>query len=365
MQRTVANLRAVDTGFQREHVLLASFHFDLSLNGLKRLTRIAGPLGERLNGLPSVQASGFSTFGGLSNGEQTNRIALPGQAAETGEEVRVNSVSPGYFETYGIPLLLGRTFNKGDTANSPRVAIINQRAARLLFPNQNPLGKTLSMGEKYDPAQAEEIVGVVKDAKWRNLREIPSPTVYGPLSQSPDPALFVAIHTQSSPAALMGSLRSLCREVDPQLTIDQMTTLEENINNNMRAEQMLARLSTVLGFLALVLISMGIYGIISYSVERRWREIGLRMALGAEAGRIRVMILREAGLVTAAGILVGLPLAIAAATLAETFFFGVTASDPWSLGATVLTLWLLSLGSAWIPARRACRLNPVTALRWE
>ncbi len=365
MLRTVANLYSVDPGFRPDNVLLVRFAFEPSRAGLEHLSRIAVPLGERVRGLPGIVAAGFSTFGGLSNSYQTTSVALPSGTPGTFQDVRMNLVSPGYFEAYGIELLKGRSFRDSDTADSQGVVVVNDSAARRFFPGQDPAGKRIVLDARHDTAPSMEVIGVVRNAKWRNLRETTSPTVYVSLGQVKNPALFLAVRTQDKPLALAGALRTLVHDTDPQLGIDLITTLEDEVQASMRTELLLTRLSGTFGFLALVLVSTGIYGVISYGVTRRTREFGIRMALGADTRRIRSTVLREVAAITGAGIAVGLPAAIAAGSLTEKILFGVNARDPIALGATVVLLLVAAFCAGWIPARRASSTDPMTALRWE
>jgi predicted permease len=305
MLRTVANLRSVDAGFSPARVLLVRFAFEPSMEGFEHLSRIAVPLGERLRGLPGIEAAGFSTFGGLSNSYQTTSVSLMAGSAEPYQDIRMNLVSPGYFEAYGIELLQGRSFRDSDTADSQKSVIVNLAAARRLFPGENPLGKRVCLDAQYDPSRSLEIIGVARDAKWRNLREAMLPTVYVSLNQVKNPALFLAIRTRGDSTSLAGTLRALVRETDPQLGIERITTLEDDVAGSMRTELMLAKLTGAFGLLALILVSTGIYGIISYSVSRRTREFGIRMALGADPWRIRSMILREVAVIACTGLLAG------------------------------------------------------------
>jgi putative ABC transport system permease protein len=363
--QTVNHLKSVDSGYQSDHVLVANFSLDYNMDGFKRLMRIAGPLGEKTHGLPGIISAGISSHAGLEHSIQTNRASSSNQTGENSIETRLNYFTPGYFEACGIRLLQGRTYLDQDVGPSPRVVILDQSAARLLFHNQNPLGKFLSFETRFDPADSLEVVGVVKDTKWSNLREISHPTVYPLLSPNSGLALYWTLRTAIPPAVLIKSLRQLCREVDPMLDIDRLTTLDANINNSLRTELTLSRLNLVFGFLAFVLVATGIYGIISYSVEKRRRELGIRLALGAAPRFIRAMVLRETAELAAIGVLTGLPLAFLAARAAEKLFFGVKAWDPLSCGCTLIIVCILTVGSAWIPARRACRLDPMTALRCE
>ncbi len=365
MLRTVANLRSVDPGFRPDNVLLVRFTFEPSRAGLEHLSRIAVPLGERLRGLPGTLAAGFSTYGGLSNSYQTTSVTLPSGTPEPFQDVRMNLVSPGYFEAYGIELLKGRSFRDSDTADSQSVVVVNDSAARRFFPGQDPIGERIALDARYHAARAMEVIGIVRDAKWRNLRESMLPTVYVSLCQVKNPALFLAVRTQDKPLALAAALRTLLRESDPRLGIDLITTLEDEVQESMRTELMLTRLSGTFGLLALVLVSTGIYGVISYGVTRRTREFGIRMALGADTRRIRSMVLREVAVITCAGIAAGLPAAIAAGGLIEKILFGVKARDPIALGATIALLLVAAFFAAWIPARRASATEPMTALRWE
>jgi predicted permease len=289
------------------------------------------------------------------------------QAEDTpeGRAAWANHVTPEYFDTLGIRLLRGRVFTDQDVATSVKVAVVNETMARFWVGNRDPLGQTLSF--RGDPDDIITIVGVVEDTHQMNLRESPPRTVYTPLAQTtPTPSqLMIEIRTEHEPAALAASAREAVRAVSKDVVIRYVRTIEEQINASLVRERLLATLSSGFALLALVLSAVGLYGVMSYSVTRRSREIGIRMALGAARARVLWQVLQQTAAMSIAGVALGIAAAFVATKTLTTFLFGLSPRDPVTLAGVCLVLFVTSLLAGWLPARRAAGLDPLRAIRTE
>jgi predicted permease len=272
-------------------------------------------------------------------------------------------VSPSYFETVGTRVLLGRAFEWRDNKEAAKTVILNEKLARELFGDENPIGKLLALGNEYDPAQAFEVVGVVQDAKYNNLREESQSSVYTPLMQSEYPFLSVEMRTAGDPLAVAQQARDLLREEG--VLVREVKTLEEQTGRTLLEERMMAKLGGFFGLVALALASIGLYGVLSTAVARRTNEIGLRLALGARRADVLGLWLREAGVLVAAGIVLGVPAALVATRWIESFLFGLAPTDPLTIAGAIVVLSAVAALAAYLPARRAANLDPMEALRYE
>jgi ABC-type antimicrobial peptide transport system permease subunit len=276
--------------------------------------------------------------------------------------VHFDHVSEGYFETLGIPALQGRLFTVQDAESAPRVAVINQAAARKFFAGRDPLGRILA----FDRVEYR-IVGVVRDAKHNSLREPPVPFAFLPLRQPLSPerriTLSVASVAPGAEAALLQPVRRKLAEVDPGLMISEVISIRRQMDATLLTERLLSGLATAFGALAMILASVGLYGMLSYRVGQQRQSIGIRMALGASPSSVMGNVLRQTALVVAAGVLCGLPVAVIAARAADSLLWGVKPGDPaiYLMGAA--TLCLAGFVSAWLPARRASAIDPAESLR--
>ena len=360
-------LVAVDPGFRSDGVLLANVDTrPTRLSGDKRSVTYNRIL-ERLRAIPgaAVASAAWRTpFG--SNAQIA--IEVEGYAPASANEARVqmNQVSDGYFATIGTPLLAGRDFNTGDVPSSPKVAIISEELARRFFAGASALGQHFRVPAGSSFSDPIEIIGVAADTKEFDLREESKPIVYFAFGQekSPGPSFNFALRTEGSPSSLIPGVKTALSETDPHFSLS-LRTLQQQVDETVRLPRTLGMLSGFFGALALVLAAVGLYGVISFSVGRRRNEIGVRIALGATQARVFRMVLAEVGRMLVVGLALGVLLALALTRLVATFLFGVESNDPATLALSALVLAAVSIGAAMIPAWRAARLDPMSALRDE
>ncbi|MGH9940667.1 MAG: FtsX-like permease family protein, partial [Blastocatellia bacterium] len=274
--------------------------------------------------------------------------------------VLLNQASPQFFVTFGVPLLQGRDFNAQDTPEGAKVVIVNNSLARYFFGNENPIGKRISLENYIDL----EIVGVVGDAKYRTIKEAAPQTAYIPYSQYGTlRQRTLCVRATGNASALIAAIRHEVRSLDPNLPVFNVKTFAEQINESVSRERLVALLSSFFGLFALLLAALGLYGVMAYAVARRTREIGIRMALGARAGNVLWLALRETLFLVLIGIAVGLPAAFAATRLTEGLLFGLTATDPLTITLAILVMIAIAALAGYLPARRAARVDPMIALR--
>jgi predicted permease len=329
---------------------------------------------EKVRALPGVRSATYSSVALLSRVRQNKRITIPGVAmpANLNSIVNTNGVAPNFFVALELPLVLGRGFTPADDVTAPRVAVVNQVFVRSYMGDQNPIGHALIIGP--GPEDRVDIVGVAADAKYTDLRGATPATIYLPARQRLDGDGNFALRaaaasdrggTAAASAALFGAIRSAIREIDPALPVLNLRTQAEQIDRLHAQERLFARLSGVFGVLALTLAGIGLYGLMSHSVARRTSEIGLCMALGAVPGQVLWMVLRESLTLAGAGLLLGVAAAAAAGRLVAAMLFGLSTLDVTVYAAVAGLLTAVALLSALLPARRASRIDPMSALRLE
>jgi predicted permease len=363
--RTVRNLGRVDVGFNPQHVLL--FRISPALNGYEPGKRNAlyGAIGERLGTIGSVRAVAWSNPALMSGRQFSSEIYIQGRAypQRRGDTIAAATVSPSFFATMQIPVIAGRGFTERDARAALPVAVINEAAARTYFPTGSPVGRRFGHAAK-ESGQIE-IVGVLKDAKYNNLRDAAPPTLYRPFAQSTAGAATFEVRTSGNPGVVIPAVREAVRAVDPNLPVIDITTQEQEVERRFQNEKLFAQSCSLFAGLALLVASIGLFGLMSYTVAVRTNEIGIRMALGAERDAVLRLVMRESMALVGAGIVLGLGTAMAASRLIGNLLFGVAAVDPMSMTTAVVVMVLLSAFAGYLPARRASRVDPIVALRYE
>jgi predicted permease len=368
---SMRNLLTLDAGFRENNLLITGL--DISRANLPAARR--GPfyreLLERVRTTPGVeQAASAGIVQGLGNG-WNEAIEIPGEDPEQAKKRRLypwfDRVSAGYFRTMGTPMLAGRDFDNRDTPTSPVVAIVNQEFAKKFYGGQNPIGKGFRI--EGGPGEAQplyQIVGVVKDSKYQSLREPFKPIAYVAASQDKEPGLGTSIIVRSTAplGSLLAAVRRTVLEENPEISLE-FRVFRAQLRNSLLRERLMATLSGFFGFLAVVLATIGLYGVMSYMVARRRGEIGIRMALGANRGDVLGLVLREAGMLLAVGLVIGTGLAIAVGRTASSMLFGLKPTDPVTIGLSITLLAVVAIIASFLPAMRAARLEPMLALREE
>jgi predicted permease len=365
---SLRNLRGVDTGFVKENVFLANLNPSLNGYSTERIRGLYGDLLSRLRTLPEVRAASLTTSSVISGGWDQDSVRVEGYQPRQEEEVSPNNaiISPGYFSSLGIPFISGRDFTDQDTAARPKVVIVNQTFAHYYFGDANPLGKRLSMDDDPKAPLDMEIIGVVRDAKYVNLREKPRRHFYTALAQQP--RLFdmtLQVRTANDPRSIGDLVRAQVHDLDPNLPLYATTTLEIQIDNSLIAERLLSWLSSMFGMLATLLASVGLSGVVAFSVARRTREIGVRMALGAQRRDILFLAMSQMVPAVGLGLVVGLAAAYALNHLLGSMLYDVGSTDLATFAAAGILLATVAALAAYLPARRAAQVDPLMALRYE
>jgi predicted permease len=367
--RTVQNLRDVDVGFDPQNLVL--FHVDPRQiqYDRTRAPALLQQIVERVGAIPGVRAVTFSHVALLSGGTNSTGIFVHGRHYDPSVRDHNNGINrlviwPNFFETMGMPVIAGRGFTRRDTEGAPKVVIINQTASRKFFQGENPIGRRI--GSSIETSADLEVVGVLRDAKYSGLRDPAPPTMYVPYLQATaiNNAAF-EVRTAGDPVRAIGAIREAVRQVHPLLPITNVNTQMDRIEQRLTQEKVFAQAYALFGGLALVLASIGLFGLMSYSVARRTSEIGIRMAIGAERRDVLTLVMRESMTLVAAGVVIGLVISMVAGRLVESQLFGVAAVDPATIAIAVAAMIAVSALAGYLPARRASRVDPISALRYE
>ena len=352
--RTLVNLYSLDSGFDRRGVRM--FDVDLSRSGYKGAQAKAAQarIVERLQAMPGVESASFALLQPLSGGGWNGSVRIEGYAPKPEErpDAHFNAISPQHFRTLRAPMLLGRELTAGDSATAPKVVIVNEAFVRRYFAGEPPLGKHVNQAE---------VVGVVKDMKYRTMRQEIPPTAYWPLAQikeQPDVTYFVR-GARATPVA------AAVREIDRTLRIGEVRTLEEHVDNTLVRERLLALLAGFFGAVALIASCLGIYGVTAFQVARRTSEIGIRIALGGRGPHVVWTVLKEVLGLLLLGVGIGIPAALLLTPLAENLLFGLKPADPMTYMMAATLIGAVAAAAGAIPAMRATRVDPMTALRYE
>jgi predicted permease len=366
--RSLWNAQQIDPGFEAKNLLV--LNMDLGTQGYDapRGREFYRQVIEKVNALPMVQAAGLSTNAPFAGGFM--RTVFP-QGVDTtdrrnGVLTPFNSVDVSYFEAMGIPILRGRGFAPTDTASTTMVAVINEALAKRIWPNAEPIGQRFTV---FGEAWVFEVVGVARHAKYQTLGEEPQPIVYVPLEQHYMPGVTLHVRTKTDPAAAVSAVRGEVQAMDRNMPLTGVNTMAQIFDQVLWAPRMGATLLGVFGFLALFLASLGIYGVMSYSVTQRTHEIGIRMALGAQTSDVLRLILGQGALIAGIGVVAGLGVGFALTRVAQSqmagLLFNVKATDPVTFAGTAVVLGVVALVASYLPARRATRVDPMVALRYE
>jgi len=367
--RTLSNLKSVDVGFVTDHLL--TFQLDPRLAGYQpaAVTPLYKRLLETLSSQPGVQSVGMTDDPVLAQSNSTFSIEVPGYHGQEGERMSFEweHVTPAYFSTLRLPLVTGRVFTDGDTPTSGKVVVVNESFVRKFFETpEKALGKTFTVGKRLQTNQPLSIVGVVKDARHSSVHDVFLPIFYTPIFQDVEPgSVAVYIRTQQAPEDAASAARVAVAQIDSKLVVDTLQSLNAGIDITLTSERMLSFLATSFGFVAAFITAIGLYGVLAFSIAQRTREIGVRMALGATRGAVVKLVLREVLIITGCSVVVAVPLSIALSSFVKNQLYGISYSDPKTLIFVVLTIGFVALAAASLPARRAVRVQPITALRYE
>jgi predicted permease len=366
--RTLQKSAAVDVGFETEHLWVAQPNLELAGYSPERARAFYQQLGERVTALPGVQnvgtASAITRQGNDFGGDR--EIELPGpEPGSNGRRVKVNfnDVSPRYFETLGVPIVRGRAFTPQDVEGARLVGVVNDAMARAFWPDADPIGQTLRL-VRFGPAPPIEIVGVVRDSRTIVLKP-PQPELFVPEAQSDRRNLTVFVRANQAPAGIGLAIAQAMHDLDPTLPRLPPEPLSDRIVNGLSDQQMWAALTSLFAALALLLALIGLAGTMAFTVSQRTREIGIRLALGAQRSAVRRMVVREGLAVTAAGVAIGLVGSVAATRAVASLLHGVSPTDPMTFAVAVIVLLGGGFVACWWPAHRVAHLNALSALRHE
>ena len=363
--RSLQNLKTTDTGVGLDN--LVTFQLSPALSGYTetRAVQFNQELLERLGSAPGVKSVAMAAVPILAGNEWDSSMAVEGHPAADGEDMQafMNALSPGYFDTMRIPFLEGRDFRRSDVVEQSTVAIVNRRFAEHFFMGKSALGKHVGWGSGPKSKLTIEIIGVVADSLYEGPREGVRRQVFLPNWGRNSEAFYVRTNTQSSSA--YGVIRSAVKQLDASMPVYEMKTLEAQLDETLLTDRRIALLSAGFGLLATLLASIGLYGVMAFVVARRRKELGIRLALGAQPGLVIWMVMREVLLLLTIGLALGVPAAMALGRFVSTQLYGIHANDPWMAGWTMLLLTVVSAAAGLIPAHRASRIDPILALRYE
>jgi putative ABC transport system permease protein len=371
--RSFLRLQDVDPGFRADHLLTMQLSLPQARYPGLKVGMFYQQLLDRVAGLAGVQVAGICRFLPLSGSDASSNFQIEGRprlATADQPRAKFRTASGGYFVALGIRLLRGRLFDRRDDQHTPKVVIINETAARRYWPNENPIGKRILSG--FDEDQWSTIIGVVGNVKHASLDADTNPETYYHYLQIPPEAMnfteatmALAIRTSADPVAMTSSVRRELRTLDPGQPVFNVATMQDLLEGSVAQPRFRAFLISAFAGLALALSSLGLYGVMAYSVTQRTTELGIRMALGAEPGSILRLVVFHSAWLSAIGLVLGVALAMAAGRIISRFLFGVSTTDPMTLGAACLVILLVALSASLVPALRASRVDPAAALRSE
>ncbi len=367
--RTLRNLKSVELGFVADHLVTFQVNPGVAGYSKEQTLSLYQRIIDKLRGLPGVQSVGATDSAELDDNDRTSNITVAGYDGKPDEDMTVqrSTITPGYFLTLKIPLVAGRLIADQDNSPTAKSVIVNERFARAFYGDpRQAVGRYFGWGGGPGTKTDVQIVGVARDAKHASVRGDIARTVFEPLLQNLRPgAMTFYLRTTQPPKNAEGIIRMAMRELDAKLPLNALRTMEEQIDNSLNVERMIALLATSFAILALFMAAVGLYGVLAYSTAQRTREIGVRIALGATRGSVLKLILNEVLWLAGAGIAVSLPLTLLLTRTLKSQLYGVSSGDPWTIGTVTLLLAAVAIFSASLPARRAAKVDPMVALRYE
>jgi predicted permease len=370
------NLHRIEWGFRPAQVVVFELQHNPRDRTPARLAAVAADVQRRVGGLPGVESASVSWILLFSSTDQRNALQIPGYSpppeesarfAFIGENivmVRYNPVSPTYFNTVGMTMVSGRGLEEQDGPGAPSVAVINEAMARKYFPSGTAVGQ--SFVHATNPSRSPiRVVGIVRDAKFNNLREDVMPMYYAPILQAPRELRGLEVRTRAPIGPLTGAIRAAIDDVTKDIMIRRVVSLSEQVDRTLTPERLMMRLASFFGLVALLLSSVGLYGVLAYQVTQRTGEIGIRLALGATSAEIVRLVLRDTAGVVIAGVAAGLALAIGVTRILTSFLYGLTPTDPATTALAAAVLISATALAAYLPSRRAARVEPTIALRYQ
>jgi predicted permease len=365
--RSLQNLKELDPGFRTKNLL--TFAVDPTANGYprERCLQFYRQLKEGLDAIPGVESSSLAVVPVLEGNEWDGSVSVENFRPKPGESIdpHVNFVWPDYFRTLDVPLLEGRDFRTTDAENAPKVAIVNEKFAKEYF-GDHALGRHLGIGGDPGTKLDIEIIGVVRDSKYESMRDEMPLEVFTPyLQRKYANSMSAYVRTTRDPEQMFSIVRQVVNRIDPNVPLYRVKTLEKQLDNSLVTGRLVASLSSAFGLLATLLASIGLYGVMAYTVARRTREIGVRIALGAARSDVLWLVMKDALLLIVLGIGVALPLAVALTRLVKAQLYGITPNDPLSLISATVVIFSVALIAGYVPARRATTIDPMRALRWD
>jgi predicted permease len=368
--RSLTNLEQQDFGFNRTHLLVVTLGD--KFGGLKpeQLAGFYQRVQDRLSGLPGIGSAAFSSAAPMSHSSWTSSLQIQGRVRGPKEDTStiLERVTPGYFDTTGIRIVQGRAVGSEDTPKGVKSAVVNRAFAEHYFPHNDAVGHQITIDDDTN-AGPWQIVGVAANTRYSGPREEPEPQIYFPVQQlvvgENSYAEWLQLRTGGDPAKMTGEVRAALAEVDPNLPVLRIQTVGDLTDRFVANETLISRLSGIFSALAVLLAGIGLYGVMSYSVVRRTNEIGIRIALGAQSGKVLWMVLRESLVLLGVGLALGLPLSLGGLRLVQSQLYELSASDPITLASSVLIIAAVTVFAAWLPARRATKVDPMVALRCD
>jgi predicted permease len=365
--KSLYNVSRVDLGLKTDHLVVFSLAPELNSYTTERTRQLFERMEDEIGALPGVTSVVAAMVPVLAGDNWNNSVIVEGFEAgpDTNTSASFNGVGPGYFRTMGIPLMAGREFTRADALGTPKVAIINQAFAKKFNLGDNPVGKRMGMGGPNSKLDIE-IVALAQDAKYSDVKRVVPPQYYLPYRQEERLGFgYFYVRTSTQPEQMLGTIPVLMRKLDASLPLGDLLTMEQQVRQNVTQDRIISTLSLAFALLATVLAAVGLYGVLAYTVAQRTREFGLRMALGADGGRVRSLVMRQVGVMAVIGGAVGLAVALGVGRLAQSLLFEMEGHDPFVLTAATIALALVAIGAGFLPALRASKIDPMTALRYE